>query len=176
MGNENGKNASAQTLAPLAPLAPKVEVHGLPTAGILGLVQTIPIGYTAVKEIGKDEMKNMMKRAGLEVDYLNKSENPARTLTLSAELKRFVCACLIKFPSRKGSFVIGSEAPVIVSAENIEAEYLTFAKAFEACAKKLPICKLRTINYIRQDGSTFRRAKVGLSEDAPFFAKEIKEV
>ena len=159
MAEQKNASAQAQTLAPLAPKLEAVQV---------------PIGYTAVKEIGKDEMRALMKRAGVEVEYLNKSENPSRTLTLSPELKRFVCAVLIKMPSRKASFIIGKEAPVIVSAENIEADYLKFANVFEKSAKTETLCKISTKHFIRtSDGSTFRKFYVKLSDDAPFYAKEI---
>ena len=138
-------------------------------------ITLMPVGYSAVKEIGKDEMREMMRRAVCEVEYCNKSENPSRTLTLSSELRRFVCAVLIKMPSRKASFVIGKEAPIIISAENIEADYLKFARAFESAAKTEQLCKLTTKLFIRADGTTFRKAYVKLANDAPFFAKEIKE-
>jgi len=135
-----------------------------------------PEGYIAVRDIGKDEVRALMKRAGVEVEYLNKSEKPARTLTLSSELKRFVCACICKYPTRKASFIIGNEDAVIVSAENVEADYLTFSKAFEKASEYATLCKVATKHFIRtSDGSTFRRFYVKLADDAPFYAKEVKE-
>lgn len=143
------------------------------TATMESIEITAPMGYSLAKELGKDEMKQLMKRAMCEVEYANKTENPARTLTLSSQLRRFVCAVLVKMPSRKASFIIGKEKPVIVSAENLEADYLSFSKAFESASKITPMWELSYKLFVREDGTTFRRAYVKLASDAPFYAKEI---
>jgi hypothetical protein len=135
-----------------------------------------PEGYIAVRDIGKDEVRELMKRAGVEVEYLDKSKKPARTLTLSSELKRFVCACLCKYPTRKASFIIGNEDAVIVNAENIESDYLAFSMVFEKAAEYATLCKVATKHFIRtSDKSTFRRFYVRLADEAPFYAKVVKE-
>ena len=147
---DNNQMATVQTLAP----------------------PTIAAGYTAVREIGKDEIKEMIKRAGLSVEYADKKENPARCLVKSAELRRFVCAVLVKIPSRKASFIVGDSAPVVISAKNIDADYLKFASVFELAAKKFNLVRLSTKTFIRADETTYMRAYVHLNNYAPFYAKE----
>jgi hypothetical protein len=141
-------------------------------------VQTFapPEGYMAVRDIGKDEVRELMKRAGVEVEYFDKSKKPAHTLTLSSELKRFVCAVLCKYPSRRASFIIGNEGAVVASAENIESDYLAFSVVFEKAAEYATLCKVTTKHFIRRsDGSTYRRFYVRLADGAPLYAKEVKE-
>jgi len=134
---------------------------------------TMPEGYSLAKTLGRDEIADLIKRAGIEVEYEDMKENPARALSKTPGMRRFVCSVLVKFPSRAASFIIGnSQAPLIVKAENIEADYLKFTKIFEAQSKNVCMLQVATRHYIRQDGSTFRRAKVSLLKEAPIFAKE----
>lgn len=159
MADNNSKAAATQTVQTFAPT--------IPTAII-----PMPDGYKTLKEMGADELKELVKRAGAAVEFDVVKDNPAVALCRT-KMKRFVCSVVVKCASRKASFILGNEKPVVVSKANIDADYRAYTKAFCIAAKYTTMVKVKIKTFIREDESLFQRAYVDIADGAPIYAKEI---